>query len=77
MLLRQVLELFDYLDTPAANGGTVTASTSGSARCGAAIGGGAGGDGLVTINGGRVNATSSMNQLPQADSSSGAAIGGG
>ena len=59
------------------NGGTVTASTSGSARCGAAIGGGAGGDGLVTINGGRVNATSSMNQLPQADSSSGAAIGGG
>ena len=59
------------------NGGTVTASTSGSARCGAAIGGGAGGDGLVTINGGRVNATSSMNKLPQADSSSGAAIGGG
>ena len=47
------------------NGGTVTASTSGSARCGAAIGGGAGGDGLVTINGGRVNATSSMNKLPQ------------
>ena len=59
------------------NGGTVTASTSGSAKCGAAIGGGAGGDGLVTINGGRVNATSSMNKLPQADSSSGAAIGGG
>ena len=59
------------------NGGTVTASTSGSTRCGAAIGGGAGGDGLVTINGGRVNATSSMNKLPQADSSSGAAIGGG
>ena len=38
------------------NGGTVTASTSGSTRCGAAIGGGAGGDGLVIINGGRVNA---------------------
>ena len=59
------------------NGGTVTASTSGSTRCGAAIGGGAGGDGLVIINGGRVNATSSMNKLPQADISSGAAIGGG